>query len=80
MRKHVGIVNQTSTSEYTARHPIESGREVRMKSSREQVVHCERELAEAALKDRGNTDIPDVFRKREFYPCDQGQSYDVDYE
>lgn len=49
-------------------------------ASREQLVRCEKELAEAALEDRASSYGLDIFRKREFGQRERGQSDIVNYE
>lgn len=51
-----------------------------MSESREQLVRCERELAEAALEDRGSSYGLEILRKREFCQRERGQSDNVNYE
>lgn len=48
--------------------------------SRERIFRCEKELAEAALKDRGSSYGLDTFRTRELSHREWGQSDNVDYE
>lgn len=48
--------------------------------SRERMFRCKKELAEAALKDRGSSYGLDIFRTRELSHCERGQSDNVDYE
>lgn len=47
---------------------------------REQLVRCEKELAQLALEDRGNSYGLELFRRRELRRGEQGQSDTVDYE
>lgn len=49
-------------------------------ASRDQLVRREKELAEAALEDRGSSYGLEIFRKREFCQRERGQTDNVDYE
>lgn len=48
--------------------------------SRERLFRCEKELAEAALEDRGSSYVLDIFRKRELSHRERVQCDKVDYE
>ena len=49
--------------------------------SREQLVHCEKALAVAALEDRGDSYVLETFRRRECSQRERGlDSHAVDYE